>query len=305
MQRTVRRGSIVQGHVTPDANTLSRNRKSVLSPPPIILKKLGTNFKKMIYDTGKSAVEQTKIVATPIADTKRFVLTDTEIVTMATWGAIVEKHYSKRAGKWTPMDMEWAKDGLSGELFLVQARPETVQAERDYSKLNEYKVSGQGKIVRGIFSRLKTASGTAHLILSPKQIKDFKKGEVLVTTMTDPDWEPIMKMASAIVTDKGGRTSHAAIVSRELGLPAIVGTGNATKVLKTGMMITADASGSDHHARLRTLRSLPVPTISWKSEFARDDAARGLCVRLLVMIALAIFMISSGRSWWLRGFHLS
>jgi pyruvate,water dikinase len=235
---------IVQGHVTPDEYLVSKSRIGI-APSPIILKKLGTNLKKMIYDTGKSAVEQTKIVATPEADTKRFVLTDEEILTMATWGAIVEKHYSERAKKWTPMDMEWAKDGISGELFLVQARPETVQAERDYSKLIEYKVTGQGKeLARGISVGSKAASGVAHLILSPKQIKEFKKGEILVTTMTDPDWEPIMKMASAIVTDKGGRTSHAAIVSRELGLPAIVGTGNATKVLKTGMLITADASGS-------------------------------------------------------------
>lgn len=235
---------IVQGQVTPDEYLVSKSRIGTV-PSPIILKKIGRNFKKMIYATGKHAVQQTKIVATPIADTKRFVLSDAEIVTMATWGTIIEKHYTERAKKWTPMDMEWAKDGLTGELFIVQARPETVQAERDYTKLIEYKVSGQGKeLVRGISVGSKAASGKAHLILSPKQIREFKQGEILVTTMTDPDWEPIMKMASAIVTDKGGRTSHAAIVSRELGLPAIVGSGNATKVLKTGMLITADASGS-------------------------------------------------------------
>ena len=235
---------IVQGHVTPDEYLVSKSRIEKVKSP-IIWKKLGTNFKKMIYDTSKSGVIQTKIVSTPTVLTKRFVLTDAEIITMASWGALIEKHYTERAKKWMPMDMEWAKDGISGELYIVQARPETVQAERDFSKLVEYTVSGQGKeLARGISVGSKAASGKTHLILSPKQIREFKKGEILVTTMTDPDWEPIMKMASAIVTDKGGRTSHAAIVSRELGLPAIVGTGSATRVLKTGTMVTVDATGS-------------------------------------------------------------
>lgn len=235
---------IVQGHVTPDEYLVSKSRIGK-APSPIIWKKLGTNLKKMIYATGRLAVQQTKVVATPAADAKRFVLSDDEIVTLATWGAIVETHYSERAKKWAPMDMEWAKDGISEELFLVQARPETVQAERDFSKLIEYKVSSRGKeLARGISVGSKVATGNVHVIKNPKQIREFKKGEVLVTTMTDPDWEPIMKMASAIVTDKGGRTSHAAIVSRELGLPAIVGAGNATRVLKTGSLVTVDATGS-------------------------------------------------------------
>jgi len=235
---------IVQGHVTPDEYLVSKSRIGKVRSP-IIWKKIGTNTKKMIYDSGRSNVQQTKIIPTPLVDTKRFVLTDKEIITMATWGAAVEEHYSKRAKKWTPMDMEWAKDGISGELFLVQARPETVQAGRDFSKITEYKVTGAGKeLVRGISVGSKVATGNVHVIRDPKQIREFKKGEVLVTTMTDPDWEPIMKMASAIVTDKGGRTSHAAIVSRELGLPAIVGAGNATKVLKTGQFVTVDTTGS-------------------------------------------------------------
>lgn len=235
---------IVQGQVTPDEYLVSKSRIGKV-PSPILLKKIGQNHKKMIYDTGKSGVIQTKVVATPATDAARFVLSDEEVTLLATWAATVEKHYTERAKKWTPMDMEWAKDGLTGELYIVQARPETVQAERDYTKIIEYKVSGQGKeLVRGISVGSKAASGVAHLIMSPKQIREFKQGEILVTTMTDPDWEPIMKMASAIVTDKGGRTSHAAIVSRELGLPAIVGSGTATKVLKSGTLITADASGS-------------------------------------------------------------
>ncbi|MBI5405753.1 phosphoenolpyruvate synthase [Candidatus Kaiserbacteria bacterium] len=235
---------IVQGFVTPDEYLVAKSKIGNVKSP-IIWKKIGTNVKKMIYATGKSAVEQTRIVPTPKADTERFVLTDGEIVTMATWGKIVEEHYSERAKKWTPMDMEWAKDGITGELFLVQARPETVQAARDISKLVEYTVTGQGKeLVRGISVGSKAATGKTHLILSPKQIREFKEGEILVTTMTDPDWEPIMKMASAIVTDEGGRTSHAAIVSRELGLPAVVGAGNATKVLKKPALVTVDTTGS-------------------------------------------------------------
>lgn len=235
---------IVQGHVTPDEYLVSKSRINKV-PSPIISKKLGKNLNKMVYATGRSAVQQTKVVSTPAADTCRFVLTDDEIVTMASWGAIVEQHYSDRAKKWTPMDMEWAKDGLTGDLYIVQARPETVQATRDFSKRIEYSVSGQGKeLVRGISVGSKVAAGIAHVILTPKQIKEFKKGEVLVTTMTDPDWEPIMKMASAIVTDKGGRTSHAAIVSRELGLPAIVGSGEATHKVKTGIPVTVDTTGS-------------------------------------------------------------
>ncbi|MDD3531369.1 MAG: phosphoenolpyruvate synthase [Candidatus Pacebacteria bacterium] len=235
---------IVQGHVTPDEYLVSKSRIGKVKSP-ILLKKLGTNHKKMIYDTGRTNVQQTKVIKTPVALTRQFVLTDAEVITLASWAALIEEHYTKRAKKWTPMDMEWAKDGETDELYIVQARPETVQAERDFSKIIEYKVSGAGKeLVRGISVGSKAVTGKTHLIVNPKQIREFKQGEVLVTTMTDPDWEPIMKMASAIVTDKGGRTSHAAIVSRELGLPAIVGSGNATRVLKTGSLVTVDTTGS-------------------------------------------------------------
>lgn len=234
---------IVQGHVTPDEYLVMKSKLGI-AKQPIITKKIGTKKKKMIYGTGKG-VKQTKIISTTRTEEMSFVLTDKEIETMAGWGKTIEEHYSERAKKWTPMDMEWAKDGITGQLYIVQARPETVQAGRDFSKLVEYEVSGQGReLIRGISVGSKVATGKVHVILSPKQIREFKAGEILVTTMTDPDWEPVMKMASAIVTDKGGRTSHAAIVSRELGLPAIVGSGNATKVLKNGTEITIDTTGS-------------------------------------------------------------
>jgi len=242
---------IVQGHVTPDEYLVMKSKIGKVKSP-IIEKKLGVKNKKMLYAQGKTGVIQTKIVTTSKTEQNTFVLSEKEIVELARWGALIEDHYSKRlpagkagAGKWTPMDMEWARDGKTNELYIVQARPETVQAERDFSKLIEYKVSGQGKtLVQGISVGSKVAVGTTRVILDPKQIKQFKKGEILVTTMTDPDWEPIMKMASAIVTDRGGRTSHAAIVSRELGLPAIVGAGNATRILKTGTVVTVDTTGS-------------------------------------------------------------
>jgi len=235
---------IVQGHVTPDEYLVMKS-KIGKAANPIIGKTLGVKYKKMLYAPQKNGIKQTRIVRTSPAEQTHFVLSEAEITELARFGTLIEDHYSKRAGAWTPMDMEWAKDGRTGELYIVQARPETVQARRDFSQRTEYRISGRGKeLTRGISVGAKAVSGTTHVILSPHEIKRFKKGEILVTTMTDPDWEPIMKMASAIVTDRGGRTSHAAIVSRELGLPAIVGAADATHVLKTGMLVTVDTTGS-------------------------------------------------------------
>jgi pyruvate, water dikinase len=144
------------------------------------------------------------------------------------------------------MDMEWAKDGENGDLYIVQARPETVHSQHDFSKVKEYMKKGNGKkLLSGASVGSKIATGKVNVINDAKQIGKFNKGEILVTTITDPDWEPIMKMASAIITDKGGRTSHAAIVARELGIPAVVGTGKATTTLKTGQKVTVDTTGSD------------------------------------------------------------
>ncbi len=237
---------VVQGKTTPDEYLVFKKTLDT-THVPIIGKELGEKAQMMIYGGGKgAAVKQTKVIATPAAKRAQFVLSDDEILTLAKWGVAIEEHYSAHHKKWTPMDMEWAKDGETGELFIVQARPETVQARKDFSKITEYVREGTGKtLVAGISVGSAIAHGKAHIILDPKKIHEFKKGEVLVTDMTDPDWEPIMKIASAIVTDKGGRTSHAAIVSRELGIPAIVGSGNATKKLKTGMDITVDTTGAD------------------------------------------------------------
>lgn len=243
---------IVQGHVTPDEFLVFKplvgkyQKKFLLQKryfKPIIEKRLGTKMQKMIYSTGE---KPTKIVDTSIKEQRSFVLTDEETLKLAKWGMEIEDHYSKKHGKWTPMDTEWAKDGGSGKLYIVQARPETIEATKDRSAIEEFVLEQKGEvIVTGSSVGSKIASGKARVIISPKDIENFQKGEILITEMTDPDWEPIMKIASAIVTDKGGRTSHAAIVSRELGIPCVVGSKNATQKIKSGDLITVDTTGSE------------------------------------------------------------
>jgi pyruvate,water dikinase len=232
---------IVQGEVTPDEFLVFKKTGEIID------KRLADKSRKMIYADGKG-IKKTKVVSVSDKERQGFVLSDAEIEKLSKWGILIEGHYSKLNKKWTPMDMEWAKDGKTGELFIVQARPETIQALKDFSKIKEYSFAGGQKmkaLVAGVSVGSKIATGKARVILDVKGIHDFKAGEVLVTDMTDPDWEPIMKIASAIVTDKGGRTSHAAIVSRELGIPAVVGTENATRKIKTGDEITIDTTGSD------------------------------------------------------------
>jgi pyruvate,water dikinase len=195
----------------------------------------------MIYFN--SSAKPVKEIKTSKKERESFVLTNEEILILSRWGVEIENHYSERANKPTPMDMEWAKDGITGELFIVQARPETVQAEKKHLEIVEYKLETKDKpIVTGISVGTKIASGKARVILSTKKLGEFKKGEILFTQITDPDWEPIMKIAGAIVTEKGGRTSHAAIVSRELGIPAIVGAEGVLQKVKNGDRVTVDAS---------------------------------------------------------------
>ncbi|MCL5784957.1 MAG: phosphoenolpyruvate synthase [Patescibacteria group bacterium] len=233
---------IVQGEVTPDEFLIFKKTLGKEKFKPIINKKLGVKNQKMVY----SDKTPTKIIATSEKERQSLVLSDEEILKLASWGVEIENHYTKKHGKWTPMDTEWAKDGKSGELYIVQARPETIHSTQDFSKIEEYVRLEDGKeIVRGASVGSKIATGTSRVILDAAEIGQFKKGEILVTTMTDPDWEPIMKIASAIVTDQGGRTSHAAIVSRELGIPCIVGSIEATEKIKTGDRITVDTTGSE------------------------------------------------------------
>lgn len=237
---------IVQGEVTPDEflvfkKTLGGSFDGKFFRP-IIEKRLGVKMQKMVYGNKTP----TKVVATSLKEKEGFCLSDNEILRLAEWAVEIENHYSKKYKKWTPMDLEWAKDGEDGELYIVQARPETVHSVRDFSKVLEYLREEEGEeITKGASVGNKISSGIAHVILDPKDIHGFKKGEILVTDMTDPDWEPIMKIASGIVTNKGGRTSHAAIVSRELGIPAVVGTSSATEKIKTGDKVTIDTTGAE------------------------------------------------------------
>jgi pyruvate, water dikinase len=236
--------NIVQGAVNPDEFLVF---KPTLKEGfhPILKKHLGSKSIKMVYDIGGERL--TKNVSVPKSERSKYAIADEEILTLAKWTCIIEDHYSQVRGVYTPMDIEWAKDGNTGELFIVQARPETVQSQKSANILRTYKLQGTGEILtngRAIGESIGT--GVARTILDVRDSVEFKVGEVLVTNRTDPDWEPIMKRASAIVTNQGGRTSHAAIVAREMGIPAIVGCGNATSKIKTGKEVTVScAEGED------------------------------------------------------------
>lgn len=230
---------IVQGKVIPDEFIIFKPTLELDKKNPIIGKNIGKKNIKLIY-----AKEGTKEDKVSLVEQQKFCITNEEAIKLGKWCLQIEKYFSKKHNHYQPMDIEWAKDGKTGELFIVQARPETVISGQDKNVLKEYKLEKKSKIlVNGIAVGAKIGNGKVRILKSAKNISSFKKREVLVTEITDPDWEPIMKIASAIVTDKGGRTSHAAIVSRELGIPCIVGSNNATKVLKNSQEVTVDASG--------------------------------------------------------------
>lgn len=223
--------NVVQGAVNPDQfyvfkPTLHKGFK------PILEKKLGSKEKRLIY--GPTGTKQTKVSP---ADQTKFVIDDQELLTLARWACIIEDHYKK------PMDIEWAKDGQTSELFIVQARPETVHSQKNMAVMKTYVLDEKGALlVEGEAVGSKIGQGQVNIIKDAKDISQFKAGQVLVTDMTDPDWEPIMKIAGAIVTNRGGRTCHAAIISRELGIPCVIGTGNGTEVIPNGSTITIDCS---------------------------------------------------------------
>ena len=276
--------NIVQGQVTPDEFYVF---KSTLADgfKPIISRKLGGKKIKMIYSD--KAGQQTKNIKTSISEQQKYVLSDREILKLAEWGIIIEKHYDR------PMDIEWAKDGKTKKLFIVQARPETVQAIKTRAVLEEYILKKKGKVVvTGSPVGEKIATGKARVINDAKHIGDFKAGEILVTDMTDPDWEPIMKIAAGIITNRGGRTCHAAIVSRELGIPCVVGTDMATKKIKTGQAVTISCAegeiGNVYEGQLpfeikkininkikrpktKVMLNIGQPDIAFKSSFIPND----------------------------------
>ena len=231
--------NVVQGSVNPDEFYVFK--PTLKDARPILQRRLGNKEFKLIYDVGGG--KMTKNVPVPPADRARFAISDDEILTLARWACLIEEHYSAKRGRATPMDLEWAKDGRTGELFILQARPETVQSRRQTQQLEIYKLcEKRPMLLRGRSVGQKIAAGPVRVVKSPHDLAEVQVGDVLVTDKTDPDWEPTMKKAVAIVTNRGGRTCHAAIVSRELGLPAIVGTETATDVLKTGQFVTVSCA---------------------------------------------------------------
>ena len=221
--------NIVQGHVTPDEFYVFKPTMAIIS------RAIGEKSLRMVYNF--QGAKPVKNVSVSLTDRLKQSITDKQVLQLAKWGVLIEEHYKR------PMDIEWALDGQTKELYIIQARPETVESIKDVRVIERYKLSKKGKIiVTGQSVGNKIGTGITNRMMSVKDINSFKPGQVLVTDMTDPDWEPIMKIASAIVTDKGGRTCHAAIVSRELGIPCVVGTGVGSTKIKSGQVVTVSCA---------------------------------------------------------------
>ena len=283
--------NVVQGTVDPDEfyvhkPTFQRGHRAVLR------RMLGEKKIKMVYSQGRSG-ETTRNVPTPKAIRAQFCITDEEVLTLADYAIKVEAHYSARAGTAVPMDMEWAKDGGDGRLYIVQARPETVVSRRQATQLEEYRLQGRGEVVatgRAVGTRV--ATGRARVIQDIARLSEFQPGEVLVADTTTPGWGPVMKTAAALVTNRGGRTCHAAIVARELGIAAVVGTDNGTETIRTGDLITLSCAEGDvgrvyagevpytvqttdiselQRPRTRIMMNLANPEVAFQSSFIPND----------------------------------
>ncbi|MEX0999124.1 MAG: phosphoenolpyruvate synthase [Thermodesulfobacteriota bacterium] len=277
--------NIVQGTVNPDEYyvfkpTFRKGHKA------IIRKNLGQKQIKMVYGPGESKA-LTRNVEVPVVDRRRFSVSDDDILTLSDYAMKIEEHYSEKSGKLVPMDIEWAKDGMSGELFIVQARPETVQSQRDTGVLEKYILDGKGNVIaKGKSVGEKIASGKARVVLNIDDLHSVMPGEIIVANTTTPDWEPVMKAAGGIATNRGGRTCHAAIVSRELGIPAVVGTENATQNIETGQYVTLScAQGNegivydgviDFHIDKVDLGHLKRPSTKIMMNLANPDLAFSL-----------------------------
>jgi pyruvate,water dikinase len=235
--------NVVLGSVNPDEYCVFKPTLK-LGFEPVLQKRVGSKEFKLIYDVGGSRM--VKNVPVSPGDRAKFAINDDDILQLARWACVIEDHYSKKRGQPTPMDIEWAKDGRTGELFIVQARPETVQARKNLDVIETFKLKDRSKVlVRGRSVGEKIASGPVRVVSSVEFLREFCEGDILVADKTDPDWEPVMKKAAAIITNRGGRTCHAAIVSRELGVPAIVGTEHGTEVLTEGMNVTVSCAEGD------------------------------------------------------------
>lgn len=272
--------TVVQGNVDPDRYTVFKPLLQVPDVLPIIDKVRGGKALKMVYVEGGS--QRTRVLETRPDEREAFVLSDAEIVELGRWAAIVEAHYGR------PMDMEWAKDGETGELFMVQARPETVQSARGGATFRHYRLIDKGlPLVRGPAVGDMISTGTACVVRTADQITRFRDGSILVAEMTDPDWVPVMKRAAGIVTDHGGSTSHAAIVSRELGVPAVVGTGDATSVIEDGQEVTLCCAEGD------------VGTVyEGRLAFDKEDVDVSAIPRTHTAIMLNIANPAAAFQWW-------
>lgn len=236
--------SIVQGSVNPDEFTVFKPTL-LQGKRPVLQRHIGSKETRMVYDTGGS--RRTRTLPVSPEDRRKLCVTDDEVLQLAQWACIIEQHYSKKRGTHTPMDIEWGKDGPDGNLYILQARPETVKSRASATDMTIFHFSRSVKekaqvILTGRSVGEKIAAGMVRNIPDVTRLAELRDGEILVTDRTDPDWEPMMKKAAAIITNRGGRTCHAAIVSRELGLPAVVGTGNGTEVLRTGMRVTVSCA---------------------------------------------------------------
>ncbi len=232
--------AVVQGMATPDEWIVFKPTLK-MGFRPIVTRKLGVKEVKMVFADDGAGTQVREVVE---SQRNRLCLAGFEVLKLAQWACAIEDHYSKLAGKPQPMDIEWAKDGVTGKLFILQARPETIHAQNTTNYIEKYKLIGShgAPLVSGVAVGEKIGHGTAHVLLDSAKLNTFKQGEILITSMTDPAWEPIMKRASAIVTERGGRTCHSAIISRELGIPCIVGTGDATEKIKNGTDVTVSCA---------------------------------------------------------------
>jgi pyruvate, water dikinase len=275
--------TIVQGRVNPDEYWIHKPTLQ-LGFPSLVRRELGDKAVRLVYaERGTTAVREERV---PREERRRFVLTDAEALELARLGVAIEEHYSKRAGRPTPMDIEWARDGISGKLFILQARPETVHGQAK-TALEVYSLQERAEVlVRGRSVGARIGAGPVRVIRTTADLESFAPGEVLVAEMTDPDWEPVLARAAAVVTDQGGRTCHAAIVSRELGIPCVVGTNTGTQRLQDGQLVTVScAEGDEGHVyagRLAYRRealdpsALPESRVPLYLNLAHPDAALAL-----------------------------
>ncbi|MBN2646196.1 MAG: phosphoenolpyruvate synthase [Thiotrichales bacterium] len=281
--------NVVQGTVDPDEFFV--HKPTYLQGFRQVLKRhRGAKKIKMVYSTDANSLNPVHNVPTTLLERQQFCLNDSEVLQLAGYALQIEQHYSAKAGQARPMDIEWAKDGLSGELFIVQARPETVASQQQRHFLVQYHLCAEAEkltpIVTGRAVGSKIASGRARVITSVEGLKQFQVGEVLVSDITTPDWEPVMKMASALVTNRGGRTCHAAIIARELGIPAVVGTGQGTELIAEGAMVTVSCAegdmgrvyaGAQPYTLTQTdLTALPKPKTAIMMNVGNPELAFGL-----------------------------